>query len=373
MIIKRRAARPSQRPYLWGYERSWWRVGLEARPLEGGIHVLARRLTFATLVAVLAMAALLGVASAAFGYSGGVHKITTQRAVDVMQVFDHMEAINGEDDFYQFRRDAGVRYFPQLTNPTTLLSIWLVDTAYDYDSIVGDFGTRNHFWDCDDDLDECPEGIGGVDNAWETARSAWVNAIVWYQAGNLPMAYYHLGAVMHLVEDMAQPAHTNSDLHYTTSDADRYNKDSLEEWGNESRADNMYSWTIAGRTSPGKAFNPPSKLEIIQRVVDRTAWEGRDEFLADPTLINPNDPFNTAQLFYIMYVTNQWANYFASDGESGNKRVRLGWVDYEALGFPDSPSPLWGRDLAAERGRPRRQRGRMRPPERRLRLLQLRP
>ena len=148
------------------------------------------------------------------------------------------------------------------------------------------------------------------------------------------MAYYHLGAVMHLVEDMAQPAHTNSDLHYTTSDADRYNKDSLEEWGNESRADNMYSWTIAGRTSPGKAFNPPSKLEIIQRVVDRTAWEGRDEFLADPTLINPNDPFNTAQLFYVMYVTNQWANYFASDGESGNKRVRLGWVDYEALGFP---------------------------------------
>ena len=281
-----------------------------------------------TLMILLMAGLLMGVSQAALGYTGGVHHITTQRAVDVMQVFDRMEAIAGRDAFAPYRAVAGVRFFPQLTNPTVEMSNILVNSAWEYDSFVGDMGTRNHFWTADDDLDECPEGIVGVDNAWETARIAWYKAIIYYQSGQLPLAYFYLGAVMHLTEDLAQPAHTNSDLHGPT------NRDSLEEWGSEAKADARYSWTDPSKTSPGKAFIPPSKQAIIQRVLDRQAWEGRDEFFADPALINPNDPFNTAQLLYIMYVTNQWGNYFASDGESGNTRVRLGWVDYEALGFP---------------------------------------
>ena len=281
-----------------------------------------------TFMILLMAGLLMGVSQAALGYSGGVHRYATQRAVDVMQVYDRMDAIAGRDAFAPFRADAGVRFFPQLTNPWDAVSYDLVNSAWEYDDFVGDWGTRNHFWTSDDDLDECPEGIVGVDNAWETARIAWYKAIIYYQSGQLPLAYFYLGAVMHLTEDMAQPAHTNSDLHGPA------NLDSLEEWGGEWLADHLYSWTIPGQTSPGKAFIPPTNTAIIQRVVNRTAWEGRDEFLADTALSNPNDPFNTAQLLYIMYVTNQWANYFASDGESGNLRVRLGWVDYEALGFP---------------------------------------
>jgi hypothetical protein len=290
--------------------------------------VSSHRFAVLFLTLLVAGVALLGVTQAALGYSGGVHQVATQRAVDVMQVWDHMEAITASDAFAQYRFRAKVRMFPELTNNDAAMSYLLVNAAWNYDEYVGDMGTRNHFWTCDDDLDECPEGIVGVDNAWEVARREWLNAVIYHRNGDLVSAYFHLGAVMHLVEDMAQPAHTNSDLHGPT------NRDSLEEWGGYAIAEPWYSWTDPNKTWPGTVFTPPSKKAIIQRVIDRQSWDGRDEFLVDKLLSSPSDPFNTAQLFWIMYVTNQWANYFASDGESGNKTVRLGWVDYEALGFP---------------------------------------
>ena len=290
--------------------------------------MFSRRTTILIVMVLLAVGAVLGVTQTALGYGNGVHLITTQRAVDVMQVWDHMDAIAGRDAFAPYRAAAGVRLFPELTYNNAAMSYFLVTSADTYDDYVGDMGTRNHFWTADDDLDECPEGIVGLDNAWEVARSEWVNAVMDRSHGDQLSAYFHLAAVMHLTEDMAQPAHTNSDLHGP------WNRDSLEYWGGADVAEPWYSWTDPAKTSPGKAFIPPSKTAIIQRVRDRTAWAGRDEFFDDTLLRNPNDPYNTAQLFYIMYVTNQWANYFASDGESGNKTARLGWVDYEALGFP---------------------------------------
>jgi hypothetical protein len=190
-------------------------------------------------------------------------------------------------------------------------------------------GTRNHFWTVDEGIHECPEGIAGLDNAWEVALENWAVAIFAYQQGDPVQAMFCLGAVIHLVEDMAQPAHTNSDLHGP------YNRDSLEEWGGFATIEPMYSWTgHPGAVSPGKFFKPPTKNAIIQRVIDRPGWAGHDEFLDDAVLSNPDDPWNCAQLFWIVYVTNEWANYFASDGESGNTTVPLGWVDYEGLGFP---------------------------------------
>jgi hypothetical protein len=290
--------------------------------------VVSRCATVFIVLLLLAAGMLLGVSRAALGFTSGVHQVATQRPVDVMQVWTDMRAITASDPVAIYRFRAGVRFFPELTNNGAMLSYMLVNAAKEYDEYVGDMGTRNHFWTCDDDLDECPEGIVGVDNAWEVARREWLSAIIYHRNGQRDLAMFHLGAVMHLVEDMGQPAHTNSDLHGPT------NRDSLEEWGGYDIINPWYSWTDPAKTSPGKVFTPPSKKAIIQRVTERTAWAGRDEFFQDRLLRNPADPYNTAQLFWIMYVTNQWANYFASDGESGNKVVRLGWVDYEGLGFP---------------------------------------
>ena len=289
--------------------------------------MFSRRTLFMLIIALAAGIAL-AASQPALGYSYGVHHIATQRAVDVMQIWGHMQAINGTDDRAAQRAAAGVHFYPALTNNGSAMSYALVDAAKGYDEYAGEWGTRNHFWTADEDLDECPEGIVGVDNAWEVARTEWLLAINAARLGQSAQAMFNLGHVLHLVEDLGQPAHTNSDLHGP------WNRDSLEEWGGYDIIDPLYSWTDPSKTSPGRIFLPPSKQAIIQRVRERTAWAGRDEFFADTLLSNPDDPANTAQLFWIMYVTNQWSNYFASDGESGNKTVRLGWVDYEALGFP---------------------------------------
>lgn len=284
-----------------------------------------------TLTLVLLLAAVGGLAGApaASAYSGGVHHIATQRAVDVMQVFSDYDAIVGLDGRADERLAAGAHFYPELSNDGAALGLTLVDSAMNYDDYVGGMGTRNHFWTCDEGLHELPEGIVGLDNAWEVARREWVSAVMLYKNGFRKKAYTRLGRVLHLVEDMAQPAHTNSDLHGPT------NRDSLEEWGGYAIIDPMYSWTDPAKASPGKIFQPPLKRLIIQRVRNRPGWEGHDEFLEDKALMDPNDPYNRSQLFWIMYVANQWANYFASDGEKGNTGVALGWVDYEALGFPD--------------------------------------
>ena len=291
--------------------------------------MVSRRIILALVLLTLSLAASLGIARAARAYGYGIHDLASDRATEVVEVYGWMEAIVGKDVYATPRAKAGVfSFFPLLSNENEALAHELVYSARGYDALVGDMGTRNHFWTADADLDELPEGIGGVDNAWEVARVEWSAAVNEYQDGNRSLALWHLGHVLHLVEDMGQPAHTNSDLHGPT------NRDSLEWWGGYDTLGPMYSWTDGTKKSPGPFFRPPSMQTIIDRVKARTAWEGRDEFMDDPALMDPNDSKHRSQLFWIMYVTNQWGNYFASDGESGNRRVRLGWVDYDALGFP---------------------------------------
>lgn len=291
--------------------------------------MFSRRTAILVTLVLLVVVPGLGVSPPALGFGGEIHAVATQRACDVMEVWNHMWAITGDDSFAPYRTAAGAHMFPELSNDGCLLAGALVESVGTYDAYVGDWGTRNHFWTVAEGLHECPERIAGVDNAWETALANWATAIYLYEQGDHAGAMFYLGAVAHLVEDMGQPAHTNSDLHGPA------NRDSLEEWGDTPIIAPMYSWTgHPGAVSPGKFFKPPSKAAIIQRVSARTGWVGHDEFVDDPHLSDPNDPMNCAQLFWIMYVTNEWANYFASDGESGNTTVPLGWVDYDALGFP---------------------------------------
>ena len=111
-------------------------------------------------------------------------------------------------------------------------------------------------------------------------------------------------------------------------------EDSLEEWFVNTKPREMYSWTDPTVASPGKAIKPPSNQAIINKVAAATRWQpGRTEFFKDPQLKNPNSPANLQQLFYIMYVVNQTGNYFASDGESGNRTERIGWLNSYS-GFP---------------------------------------
>ena len=288
----------------------------------------SRRAAILVLLVLLAASLGLGVPPPALGFSGGIHDTATQRAAELEKTYSFFEAITGTDPYGPQRLAAKAHIFPELSNNGSLLASVLSGAALGYDGLVGDMGTRNHFWTCDEGLHECPEGIVGLDNAWEVAYEEWMNAVVLHRAGMPYQAMEHLGRVLHLVQDMAQPAHTNSDLHGPT------NRDSLEEWGGYDIIRPMYSWTDQKIPSPGTFLLAAGRQAVINRVLNHPGWAGHDEFLEDPLLSNPNDPYNVARLFSIMYVTNQWANYFPSDGEDGNASSDLGWIDYQALGFP---------------------------------------
>jgi len=57
-----------------------------------------------------------------------------------------------------------------------------------------------------------PEGMSALD--W--AEKLFPIAVEKYQAGEVPTAYYFLGRVAHLLQDMATPAHVHGDVHHAT-------------------------------------------------------------------------------------------------------------------------------------------------------------
>src|SRR5205085_9414004 len=66
----------------------------------------------------------------------------------------------------------------------------------------------NHFWDPDTN-DHLPLG----DTARNRAITFFNQAITDYNSSNPARAYFTLGRVAHLLEDMAQPAHVHLDVH----------------------------------------------------------------------------------------------------------------------------------------------------------------
>ncbi len=307
----------------------------EQRSVEqhmGGIAVFLRKTARVGLVLATATVLILSAPLSAFAFGGGVHLHLAEEAINLMGVYDP-HAISGTDSLGTARIAAGGQIFPWLKYPTVDMFLNQTDNGYmlswwadNYDGYVGDFGTRSHFWEADDGLHELPEGVAGLDNAWEKAHQHWEDAVYAYWRGDPFGLWLNLGAVLHLVADMSQPAHVNSDLHPA--------EDSLEEWGGYWSADALLSWTDPTKSKPPKVYAVPTNQQIITKVLAASGWQpGRTEYVADAPLMDPNNAFNEPQLFYIMYRTSQSANYFASDGEGGNLQERIGWLDY-TKGFP---------------------------------------
>jgi len=214
--------------------------------------------------------------------------------------------------------------------------------------------TAHHFWFSEEGLYECPNDTLVEENAWETVEVLWVHAIDFWFEGNLGAAYTTLGYVMHLVQDMGQPAHSNEDMHPGDALSD---DDSLEDWMTGTYCQDGY---LAGRDLPssfdllpGWVFpppllheigNPPANVpshwlsdgEIVGSLIK---WEYSDEVMADPYFTDPwlIQHYEMPQLFEIMYMMNQIGGYFASDDEDGNTEEPLGWLynyDEEWYGFP---------------------------------------
>jgi len=161
--------------------------------------------------------------------------------------------------------------------------------------------TITHFWDADDgDLDEVAlYGGKRYPNAWMKAIELWNDALDFYDFGDKAMAYERLGHVAHLIQDMSLPAHAHEDLH----------PDELLPGGDDCYEDWMKGEGIRERWTFQDAQYAGGLITI-------------------PSGVNP--------LYYLMYTTNQYADYFASDDEDGDTYDRHGWMNYN--GWPSKPT-----------------------------------
>lgn len=109
------------------------------------------------------------------------------------------------------------------------------------------------------------EGCGDI-QGW------WTDSLAAYQAGDKPKAYFLLGIMLHMVEDMGVPAHANKVYHQgNLTEFDNFEFMALSNW--------KPSFTDINRTDPGYA--QPWKYYDLSRDwthIDAPNYTSRDQF-----------------------------------------------------------------------------------------------
>ncbi|MCX7011100.1 MAG: hypothetical protein NTW86_00795 [Candidatus Sumerlaeota bacterium] len=82
----------------------------------------------------------------------------------------------------------------------------------DWEIITGTARYFRHFWDPDGGYNAGINILGPHDSNVKTAQSYWGQAISLY-ATDPGTAYWHLGRMIHLIQDACQPAHSHNDPH----------------------------------------------------------------------------------------------------------------------------------------------------------------
>ncbi len=150
--------------------------------------------------------------------------------------------------------------------------------------------TINHFWDADGGPnDEVTSVFCNGPNAWQKARILWGMALGEYHAGHTSTAYEYLGHVAHLLMDMAVPAHAHEDMHPWS--------DEYEDW----------------------LGVPEAALSTAEL----------DALIALGPVELPGGPVNP--LYRLFYLTNQRADFYASEDFDGDSVDPNGWVDFSEL------------------------------------------
>lgn len=96
----------------------------------------------------------------------------------------------------------------------------------------------NHFWNTlGIDAQKDTKGLNGYDSAYGRAQYLWNEAINDYKKGNKKEAYFKLGRISHLLQDVSVPAHTHKDIHIGSIDLSiiKINTDKINpEWDSDS-------------------------------------------------------------------------------------------------------------------------------------------
>ena len=174
------------------------------------------------------------------------------------------------------------------------------DHIYSNNWVDGALVTITHFWDSDlGDNDGVSNILGTFPNAWQKTQALWSLALGAYAKGDKATAYHFLGHVVHLMGDATIPTHVHDDMH----GPDWFDDDSFEEW----------------MSVPGDLINGPLHARLTS--TERDALE-----TLGPIQIPANEP---NKLHWLLYTTNQIADFFASDDYDGDATDPLGYVQAE--------------------------------------------
>src|SRR5688572_26565767 len=176
--------------------------------------------------------------------------------------------------------------------------------------------TMTHFWDADPG-DDTPSTYGNfegpvdlidtsfivTENALQKSRHYWTLALGAYADGRKAKAYEYLGHIVHLLGDMTVPTHAHGDAH-----VDLFNDhDPYEEWMSNATDDRRIPLTPADHAAIAAA--------------ESSTGPGR---LDGP--LDGNVPPGVDPLYYLLYTTNQLADFFASRDVDGDTSDRHGWM-----------------------------------------------
>lgn len=271
---------------------------------------MATRWNAKSFVLLLAVMVLMVPVQTAWGYDGNVHmSITSYAGQQFAKYYPNSEPLQfiNEICYGAWEEDE-------------------VDLVFGYP--VGDqpswHKTIPHFWDADggplDPVTVYGTGLEEWPNAWQKIsfmgvveadyHTIWPHNGLWQQAlyysrlyeltldpGNRKYAYGLLGHIAHLIQDMSVPAHVHEDAHPTY---DSY-EDTMNLAWNDSKLD---------------------KTELNKGLINYSNH-----------LIPGWDPSLSA-IYYLLYTTNQRADFFGSEGEPGNTGYAAGdildpmaWID----------------------------------------------
>ena len=191
------------------------------------------------------------------------------------------------DQFYSSQVRVGVGHEDQ------------VDHVFSYRWVEKALVTITHFWEADFGPDDPVDNLlGDFPNALEKVRALWALALGAYGKGDKALAYHWLGHVVHHIGDQTIPTHTHDDMH----GPDILDDDSYEEW----------------MSIPGGGGLPLNGV-LSQSEKDTLKAAG-------PLPIPASEP---DKLHWLMYTSNQIADFFPSDDEEGDIFDPLGLVTAE--------------------------------------------
>lgn len=277
---------------------------------------MATRWKVSSFVLLLAVMAVMVPVQTAWGYSQGAHRHIIQKATEYFAGFRPC------NEPWQYR-DAiadGAEHEDDGNDEDHVF-------GYNCDGAAIATCTYPHFWDYDGDNGISGNGIDDLvdvvsdtwPNAWMKASGyrvgefhnvsldgLWQQALELYRQGNLWDAYERLGHVCHLLADMSVPTHVHEDFHPSPDE---------------------YEHTISANITDVLSVLDPTELN-----------KGFIPIPANNTGIAPE----LWDLFYLMYTTNQRADYFGSEDDWGDAKDWLNLVDYNTSPYATSPYSVFG-------------------------------